>query len=48
MRLFRCRVEGPQQWLPSNYQGLIYLEGSGKVDQARICAINESIITLPT
>jgi serine/threonine-protein kinase len=46
LRLFRCRLEGPQQSLPANYEGLISLEGSGSEapERARTCAINESIL----
>ena len=46
LRLFRCRLEGPQQNLAEPYRGLIDLQGSGDPAPAAACAsaINESVL----
>jgi serine/threonine-protein kinase len=47
LRLFGCRLQGPQQQVPSTYQGLITLEGSGETERARACAINQCVLVSP-
>ncbi len=46
LRLYRCKLEGPRYQLPTNYRGLIHLEGSGATtaDKSRSCAIVESVL----
>ncbi len=46
LRLFRCRLDGPQQNVSEAYRGLIALEGSGLSDPnaASGCSINESVL----
>ena len=46
LRLFRCRLEGPQQNVSEAYRGLIELQGSGDPapSAALGCSINESVL----
>jgi eukaryotic-like serine/threonine-protein kinase len=46
LRLFHCRLEGPQQFLTDPYRSLIALQGSGDPapNAACGCAINESVL----
>jgi hypothetical protein len=46
VRLFRTRVEGPQQAVPDLYSSLIHLTGSGDVTSDKVfsCTANESIL----
>jgi serine/threonine-protein kinase len=46
LRLFRCRLEGPEQYISEPYHSLIALEGSGDPapNAACACAINESVL----
>ena len=46
LRLFRCRLDGPQQNVSEAYRGLIALQGSGSADPnaASGCSINESVL----
>jgi len=46
LRLFRCRLDGPQQYVTDPYKCLIELEGSGEpaADKACNCAVNESVL----
>ena len=46
LRLFRCRLEGPQQYISDSYRGVILLQGSGDPAANAACAatINESVL----
>jgi serine/threonine-protein kinase len=46
LRLYHCRLDGPQQNVPEMYRGLIALQGSGDLapNGASGCAINESVL----
>ncbi len=46
LRLYRCRLDGPQQNVSEVYRGLIALQGSGEPTQnvASGCSINESVL----
>ncbi len=46
LRLFRCRLEGPQQSISDAYRGVISLQGSGDpaVNAACAATINESVL----
>jgi eukaryotic-like serine/threonine-protein kinase len=46
LRLFRCRLDGPQQNVSDAYRGLIDLQGSGDPapNAATSCSINESVL----
>jgi eukaryotic-like serine/threonine-protein kinase len=42
LRMFRCRLEGPQQAVPAEYRGLVCLEGPG--EKPRGCAVTECVL----
>ena len=46
LRLFRCRLEGPQQYVSDPYRSLIALQGSGDpaANAASVATINESVL----
>jgi hypothetical protein len=46
LRLYRCRLEGPQLTVPDAFRGLISLAGSGRpeAEQSRACAVNECVL----
>ncbi len=46
LKLFHCRLFGPQAYFPINFQGLINFNGSGSADPrvVRTCQIGESLL----
>jgi serine/threonine-protein kinase len=46
LRLFGCRLLGPQHQVPAAFRGLVRVEGSGDEgpERARGCAINQSVL----
>ncbi len=46
LKLYRTRLEGPQQWSPAGYRSVISFTGSGDPtpERMRSCALNECIV----